>query len=77
MLQFTLITERRWDGVDASIPSIAECETWAADEDEAIELLMDRLAFFLQREPGFKYALDYMRREDDRVFYKLILKDGK
>jgi hypothetical protein len=77
VLQFTLVTEKRWEGVDASIPSIPECESWAKTEDEAIEALLERLAFFLQKEKGFRYDLDYMRREDGKVLYKLIVREGK
>ncbi len=73
MLQFTVLVERGIDGIDASIPSIRECATWASSEDSALTALIDRLAFFLHREPGFKYHLDYMRREDEKTYYKLII----
>ncbi|MBE0644606.1 MAG: hypothetical protein IH600_11050 [Bacteroidetes bacterium] len=73
MLQFTVLVEKGIDGIDASIPSIRECATWASTEDDAIVALVDRLAFFLRRESGFKYHLDYMRREDEKTFYKLIV----
>ncbi|MCB2204067.1 hypothetical protein KQI65_04905 [bacterium] len=75
MLQFTVVVEKTLDGVDASIPSIRECETWAEDTDKALTLLMDRLAYFLQREPGFKHDLDLMRREDGKTFFKLIIRN--
>jgi predicted RNase H-like HicB family nuclease len=74
MLQFTLVVEKTIEGFDASIPSIRECETWAKDEDNAITSLLERLAFFLNREVGFKYDLDFMRREDGLRYYKLIIR---
>lgn len=74
MQQFTVVVESALDGVDASIPSIRECETWARDVDTAIQLLMERLAFFLQRDPGFKHEIDFMRREEGRTYYKLIIR---
>ena len=74
MLQFTIVVEKRFDGVDASIPSIRECEAWAATEEDALAALHDRLAFFLQRETGFRHDLDFMRREDGKTFYKLIIR---
>lgn len=74
MLQFTVVTEKSSDGVDAWIPTIKECETWAHDEDAAFDALLDRLAFFLRRDPGFKHDIDFMRREGGKTYYKLILR---
>ncbi len=74
MQQFTVVVERGIDGVDASIPTIRECETWAADTDTALKLLIERLAFFLHREPGFKHEIDFMRREEGKTYYKLIIR---
>ncbi|MBR9977552.1 MAG: hypothetical protein KFH87_05640 [Bacteroidetes bacterium] len=74
MLQFTVLVEKGIDGFDASIPSIRECATWAAREEEALDALLDRLAYFLHREEGFKHQLDYMRREDEKTYYKLIIR---
>lgn len=74
MQQFTVVVEKHFDGVDVSIPSIKECEAWASDEDAAIVSLLERLAFFLHRTPGFKHDLDFMRREEGKTFYKLIIR---
>ena len=74
MQQFTILVEKGIDGIDASVPSIQECATWARTEDEAIAALIDRLAFFLRREEGFKHQIDYMRREDEKTWYKLIIR---
>ena len=74
MLQFTVVVEKTIEGVDASIPSIQECEVWAREEDEALEKLIERLAFFLNREAGFKHDLDFMRREEGQKMYKLIIR---
>ena len=74
MLQFTVVTEKSSDGVDAWIPTIKECGSWAHDEDSAFDALLDRLAFFLQREPGFKHDIDFMRREEGKTYYKLIIR---
>ena len=77
MIQFTVETEKTLDGFNARVPAIRECESWAGNEDDAISNMLERLAFFVQRKPGFKYTLDVLRREDGRVFYTLIIKDGK
>jgi hypothetical protein len=74
MLQFTVIVEKGLDGIDASIPSIRECATWARNEEEALSALVDRLAFFLNREGVFKHDIDFMRREEEKTFYKLIIR---
>lgn len=74
MLQFTVIVEKGIDGIDASIPSIRECATWARTEEEALSALVDRLAYFLNRESGFKHVIDYMRREEAKTYYKLIIR---
>jgi tRNA A37 threonylcarbamoyltransferase TsaD len=74
MPQFTIVIEKTITGVDASVPSIRECETWAATEDDAIASLLDRLAFFLQLQPGFRHLLDFMREEDGKRYYKLMVK---
>ncbi|MBN1447814.1 MAG: hypothetical protein JXA28_07770 [Bacteroidetes bacterium] len=74
MLQFTVVVEKCIDGVDASIPSIRECEAWAANEDDALAALHERLAFFLRREPGFRHDLDFTRREAEKTYYKLIVR---
>ena len=74
MQQFTVVVEKGIDGVDASVPSIRECESWAATEEEAVHSLLERVAFFLRINPGFKHDLDYMRREDGKKYYKLIIR---
>jgi len=76
MLLFTIVTRKTYEGVDAFVPSIDECESWARTEDEAIEALLERLAYFLKREAGFKHELDFMRREEGKRYYKLIVRDG-
>jgi hypothetical protein len=76
MQQFTVVVERGIDGVDASIPSIRECETWAKDEQTALQLLAERLAFFLDRTPDFKHDFDFMRREEGKTYYKLIIRSS-
>jgi hypothetical protein len=77
MIQFTVETERTLDGYNACIPSIRECDSWAATEDDAITNMLERLAFFTQRKAGFKHTLDVLKREDGKVYYTLIIKERK
>ncbi|MDX9758271.1 MAG: hypothetical protein RBU27_03840 [Bacteroidota bacterium] len=72
--QFTVRVDKAIDGYDASIPSIRECEVWAGSEDDALHALVERLAYFLQKDPGFRHDIDYMRKEDATTFYKLIIR---
>ncbi len=74
MAQFTIVIEKSDTGVDASVPSIRECESWAATEDDAITAILDRLAYFIHRESGFKHILDFTREEDGKRYYKVIVK---
>ena len=73
MRQFQIVTEKTYEGYDASVPSIRECESWAKTEDEALDNLIERLKFFLSEEGDLKYRLDRSRREDGKTFYTIIL----
>ncbi len=74
MIQFRVTTERMYDGIDARIPSIRECDVWGKTEEEALEKLLERVAYFLQLPPKFKYILDTSRRENGITHYTLIIK---
>jgi predicted RNase H-like HicB family nuclease len=74
MRQFQVITRKSYDGVDASLPSIRECESWGKTEEEAIERLMERVAFFLRLPARFRHTLDRARVEDGTTYYSLIVK---
>lgn len=73
-MQFQLVTEITPDGFDARLPSIRECESWGKTEEEALEKLMERVAYFLQLPVKFKHTIDRSRREDGQTFYTLIIK---
>lgn len=75
MRQFQIVTRKTFEGVDASIPSIRECDTWAKTEDEALENLIERLRYFLSLPEKAKYILDKSRKEGDETFYTIILKE--
>jgi hypothetical protein len=72
-MHLQIVTRRTLDGVDASVPSIRECETWAATEDEALDKLLELVRYFLQLKPGFKHGLDRSRREGDETYYTLVV----
>ena len=74
-MQLQIVTRKTDDGVEASVPSIRECESWAATEDEAIDNLLDRVRFVLHLKEGFRHKLDISRREGDETWYALVLPD--
>ena len=46
-MQFQVVTEKTFVGLNLSLPSIRECETWGKTEDEALEKLLERVRYFL------------------------------
>jgi hypothetical protein len=75
-MQLQVRTRVEGDGVDASVPSIRECETWARSEDEALERLLERVAYFLRLPVDFEHRIDLQRREDGETWYTLVLPDA-
>lgn len=73
MKQFQVVTKKTYDGIDALLPSIRECESWGKTEDEALAQLLERIAFFLNLPPKFKHTLDRSRVENEMTFYTLII----
>ncbi len=74
MLQFQVVTELGIDGIVARIPSIAECEAWGANEDDAIAALLEMVGWFLNLPHRFRHTLDMSRREENTKFYTLIIR---
>ena len=74
-MQFQIFTEKTFEGFDASLPSIRECESWAKTEDEALENLLERVRFFLNLPVTRKHSIDVMHKEDGRTYYTLTIKD--
>lgn len=60
------------DGFSAEVPSIKGCESWAHQEDEAIDKTVQLLKFYLQSPPDKKIIIDKARREKALTVYKLI-----
>ncbi len=75
MRQFQIVTRKTWEGVDASVPSIRECETWAKTEDEALDGVIERLKYFLSLPANAKYTLDKSFRENGSTYYTIIVAD--
>ncbi|MCL4550427.1 MAG: hypothetical protein M1495_17890 [Bacteroidetes bacterium] len=60
------------DGFTAEVPSIKGCESWAHQEDEAIDKTVQLLKFYLQSSSDKKIIVDRARREQALTVYKLI-----
>ncbi|MEW5843721.1 MAG: hypothetical protein AB1775_10700 [Bacteroidota bacterium] len=60
------------DGFTAEVPSIKGCESWAHNEDEAIDKTVQLLKYYLQSPPDKKIIVDRARREQALTVYKLI-----
>lgn len=66
-----LIVTKTDDGFTAEIPSIKGCESWAHEEDEVINKLLELLRFYMQN-PDLKIKVDLARKEKPAIIYKLI-----
>lgn len=66
-----LIIKKELDGFSAKVPSIKGWETWAENEDKAIDKILDMTEFYLKI-PKNKVLVDKARKEDDEIIYKLV-----
>lgn len=66
-----LIVKKELDGFSAFIPSIKGCETWADNEDNAIDKILELTEFYLKI-PKDKILVDRARKENNQTIYKLV-----
>ncbi|AFH49513.1 Hypothetical protein IALB_1806 [Ignavibacterium album JCM 16511] len=66
-----IVIKKAIDGFSAEIPSIKGCESWAHDEETALEKILELASFYLKL-PKDKFKLDKARKEEDTIIYKLI-----
>jgi len=71
-LVIDIVVEKTDDGVTAEIPSIKGCESWAHDEDTAIDKVLDLAVFYLKLESKEKLKVDLARNSGNRIIYKLV-----
>lgn len=67
-----LIVTKTDDGCSAEIPSIKGCESWAHNEDDAIEKNLELFRFYIKEGKDFKIKIDRARREGNKIVYKII-----
>lgn len=61
------------DGYNAEVTSIKGCEVWSPDPDEALEKVIELLAYYLKKDSAFKYKLDCVRKSRDLDIYTIVL----
>lgn len=66
-----LVIKKELDGFSAFVPSIKGCETWARQEDEAIDKVLELVEFYLKIKKE-KINVDKARKENDEIIYKLV-----
>ena len=67
-----LIITNSDDGYNADIPSISGCETWAHNEDDAIDSALELVVFYLSLEDKSQITVDKSRRTRKKTVYKLV-----
>ncbi len=60
------------DGVNAEVPSIKGCESWAHTEEEVISKVVELVYFYLKLPEETKLKIDRARRESRKTVYKII-----
>jgi hypothetical protein len=60
------------DGFTSVIPSIKGCESWASNEEQAIENAIELLRFYLDLPDETEIIVDKARRSRKNITYKLI-----
>lgn len=67
-----IIVEKTNDGYNADVPSLQDCDSWAHDEETALNNILERVSFFLHVDLKI-LKIDKARIEDNRSIYKLII----
>lgn len=71
-----LIVKKELDGYSATVPSIKGFESWADNEEKAIDNILQMSDFYLNI-PKEKIVVDKARKENDVIIYKLVLINPK
>jgi predicted RNase H-like HicB family nuclease len=73
-----LVVNKTDDGYTAEVPSIKGCETWASDEDEAINKVLELVYFYLHLPVESFIKVDRARKHSNKIVYKIIFdKDSR
>lgn len=60
------------DGFDAIVPSLKGCDTWASNEDEAIEKILELLKYYIKLPEDKKLVIDKAAQKGNKAIYKIL-----
>ncbi|MBN1301384.1 MAG: hypothetical protein JW995_09220 [Melioribacteraceae bacterium] len=67
-----LIVKDTGDGYTAEIPSINGCESWAHEEETAINNVVELLRYYLNLPGDLKIIIDKARGTSKKQIFKLV-----
>ncbi|MFZ0453557.1 MAG: hypothetical protein WCE54_22945 [Ignavibacteriaceae bacterium] len=66
-----IVINKTDDGYTAEIPSLKGCESWAHDEDTAMDKILELASFYLKSDVK-KFKVDRARKIKNKIIYKLV-----
>ena len=66
-----IVINKTDDGYTAEIPSIKGCESWAHEEDKAMDKVLELASFYLKTDVK-KFKVDRARKIRNKIIYKLV-----
>ena len=66
-----IVINKTDDGYTAEIPSLKGCESWAHDEDTAMNKILELASFYLKTDRK-KFKVDRARKIKNKIIYKLV-----
>jgi predicted RNase H-like HicB family nuclease len=67
-----LIVINTGDGYNAEVPSVKGCESWAHNEEDAINNAINLLRFYISLPDDKEVKVDKARGTKTRIVYKLV-----
>ncbi|MAT58993.1 MAG: hypothetical protein K8F60_10755 [Melioribacteraceae bacterium] len=67
-----LVVTKTDDGYTAEVPSLSGCESWAHNEDDAIDKTVELVYFYLNLSEEQKIKIDRARKHSNKIIYKLV-----
>lgn len=68
-----LIVTKTDDGYTSDVPKINGCESWAHNEDDAMEKAVELAMYYLKITDPKKIKIDKVRGLHEKRFYKLVI----